>query len=679
MDTKSKIKIAFVVFVTLVCFVFLLAFLASLKPSPEPIVVPTRRGGRGRRHRTPQPISSPSEPVPIDPVVPFDIPFYIPPHLNQDNNLRFEAEDSPFKEVINMGKRTIVSPQIIADSYKPEEKKAVDHTFSLIFKGITNFQKALDKYPGTLAFVVTVSEVADKDNKAILTAAVERGAVLILQLEISDWVDAELIAVLKENLGQMCDDIQYSFNYMIPPIGFKKAADVELFLQDIDDRPEMVFPSWELNAESKIEDLQGAVIVDLLDDRALIIVEKQLDFYGDKDNALYKFINVWVSKEKPANIKGIQDFRSGFFTENDMLKITVSRANVFRDSVNIFKKHLEFREGLKTHTLIISFKGELGVDAGGVKKDWFTEMTKQMFSPEIGIFNASSTNQNVYYPNPLSFKRKDHLALFEFAGLFIAKALLDGIQINCHLSQVFYKHILGIKPSFQDLKEIDADIYNNMHYVLNANYLDDFNFEVSILSPDGNTNKSVSLKPESETVVNEENRFEYIALYSNFKMIFEIHEQMAAFMKGFNHLIPPNSIVGKLEVQDLDAMLAGAQEIDLDDWKRNTEYLNGYSESSQTIIWFWEFVEKLDDKDRRKVLRFATGSPAVPIGGFAALRTGSGGLRKFNIQCANTASRCPEAHTCFNNVQLPAYPTKALFDERILFMIAGSGAVFDMG
>ena len=41
---------------------------------------------------------------------------------------------------------------------------------------------------------------------------------------------------------------------------------------------------------------------------------------------------------------------------------------------------------------------------------------------------------------------------------------------------------------------------------------------------------------------------------------------------------------------------------------------------AQSVKWLWEIVNELDDEERRRFLKFFTGSDRAPIGGLGNLR-----------------------------------------------------------
>jgi len=129
-------------------------------------------------------------------------------------------------------------------------------------------------------------------------------------------------------------------------------------------------------------------------------------------------------------------------------------------------------------------------------------------------------------------------------------------------------------------------------------------------------------------------------------------EQMKAFMIGFNDIIP-QILVQIFDEKELELLIAGVGEIDVNDWRNNTIYKGGYSPQSQEIGWFWHAINKFEHEERARLLQFVTGTSKVPVEGFKALY-GSNGPQKFCIERVNI-NGLPRAHTCFNRLDLPPY------------------------
>jgi len=164
------------------------------------------------------------------------------------------------------------------------------------------------------------------------------------------------------------------------------------------------------------------------------------------------------------------------------------------------------------------------------------------------------------------------------------------------------------------------------------------------------------LKPNGSNItVTEENKMEYIRLVCQMKMTGAIRKQLNAFLEGFYDIIPKR-LISIFNEQELELLISGLPNIDIDDLKANSEY-HKYQPTSLQIQWFWRALRSFDQADRAKFLQFVTGTSKVPLQGFAALE-GMNGVQKFQIHRDDRSTdRLPSAHTCFNQLDLPAYET----------------------
>lgn len=65
-----------------------------------------------------------------------------------------------------------------------------------------------------------------------------------------------------------------------------------------------------------------------------------------------------------------------------------------------------------------------------------------------------------------------------------------------------------------------------------------------------------------------------------------VEEQFNSFIDGFNELIPPD-LVNVFDERELELLIGGIADIDVDDWKKHTDY-RGYTESDEVIVNFWK-------------------------------------------------------------------------------------------
>ena len=123
-----------------------------------------------------------------------------------------------------------------------------------------------------------------------------------------------------------------------------------------------------------------------------------------------------------------------------------------------------------------------------------------------------------------------------------------------------------------------------------------------------------------------------------------VEEQMNAFQEGLNELIP-RELLNVFDERELELLIGGISEIDIADWKKNTDY-RGYKEDDQVIKWFWEAVTEWDGEKKSRLLQFVTGTSRIPVNGFKDLQ-GSDGPRRFTIERTGEIDALPKSHTWF--------------------------------
>lgn len=83
--------------------------------------------------------------------------------------------------------------------------------------------------------------------------------------------------------------------------------------------------------------------------------------------------------------------------------------------------------------------------------------------------------------------------------------------------------------------------------------------------------------------VTEENKKEYVKLVCQMKMTGAIRKQIDSFLEGFYDIIPKR-LISIFDEQELELLISGLPNIDLEDLKANTEY-HKYTESSLQVCY----------------------------------------------------------------------------------------------
>ena len=356
-------------------------------------------------------------------------------------------------------------------------------------------------------------------------------------------------------------------------------------------------------------------------------------------------------------------------SNHKFIEIQVRRKNseLFSDSFNA----LSLRDAKDLRgKLIVNFENEEAVDAGGVKREWLTLLSKEMFNPDYMLFTLAK-NGTTYTINSDSGKyNPEHLKQFEFIGRIIAKAIFDGMMIDCYFTRIIYKLISGTQISYHDMEDYDPVYYNSLKWILE----NDLNEQGTFFTYSYDHNnlgeiQTIDLIENGRNIeVNESNKFDYVQKLCRSKLYDTIKLQIDALLKGFFEIIP-QKLISIFNYRELELVISGLPTIDIKDWKNNTIYEN-YYETSDIIKYFWEIIESFDNDERAEFLQFVTGSSKVPLEGFSALQ-GIGGINKFKISKVfdKNFDRLPTAHTCTNQLDLPEYPNKEILYERLTLAI----------
>ncbi|ORZ02266.1 hypothetical protein BCR43DRAFT_465212 [Syncephalastrum racemosum] len=305
--------------------------------------------------------------------------------------------------------------------------------------------------------------------------------------------------------------------------------------------------------------------------------------------------------------------------------------------------------------LMIKFDGEDGLDYGGLSREFFFLLSHEMFNPFYCLFEYSAHDNYTLQINPHSSINPEHLNYFRFIGRVVGLAIFHRRFLDAFFIVSFYKMILNKKVAVADMESVDADFHRSLQWMLDNDITDVLDLTFSTDDDRFGEVVSVDLKPGgSEIEVTEENKREYVNLVTEWRIYKRVEEQFKAFKEGFNQLIPQD-LINVFDERELELLIGGIAEIDVDDWKKHTDY-RGYTEQDDVIQWFWKCVRSWDSEKKSRLLQFTTGTSRIPVNGFKDLQ-GSDGPRRFTIEKAGEVTQLPKAHTCFNRIDMPPYKT----------------------
>ncbi|ORE11738.1 E3 ubiquitin-protein ligase RSP5 [Rhizopus microsporus var. microsporus] len=303
--------------------------------------------------------------------------------------------------------------------------------------------------------------------------------------------------------------------------------------------------------------------------------------------------------------------------------------------------------------LMIKFDGEDGLDYGGLSREFFFLLSHEMFNPFYCLFEYSAHDNYTLQINPHSGINPEHLNYFRFIGRVVGLAIFHRRFLDAFFIVSFYKMILNKKILVADMESVDAEFFRSLTWILENDITDVLDLTFSTDDDRFGEVVTVDLIPNGQNIeVTEENKKEYVNLITEWRIHKRVEEQFKAFKEGFNQLIP-QELINVFDERELELLIGGIAEIDVDDWKKHTDY-RGYTEQDDVIQWFWKCIRSWDSEKKARLLQFTTGTSRIPVNGFKDLQ-GSDGPRRFTIEKSGEITQLPKAHTCFNRIDMPPY------------------------
>lgn len=248
--------------------------------------------------------------------------------------------------------------------------------------------------------------------------------------------------------------------------------------------------------------------------------------------------------------------------------------------------------------------------------------------------------------------------------------------------RMIYKHILGWPITFEDVKAQDEEYYSSLKKLTKCEDLSMMCLDFTV------SEEHMGAHIEHELIeggamkeVTADNLNEYLEANIRYRMFNRTLPQLTELLLGFYDVIPEPPLT-IFDANELELVLCGLPEINMEDWQENTIYRGMFESegrSNQVVRWFWEVVsEEFDQEMKARLLQFCTGTSGVPLRGFAYLQGIDGNIKKFTIQGVDTKMFLyPKSHTCFNRIDLPYYESKKDLLEKLTIAITTSYVGFD--
>ncbi|GLV39987.1 uncharacterized protein CBL_10882 [Carabus blaptoides fortunei] len=365
---------------------------------------------------------------------------------------------------------------------------------------------------------------------------------------------------------------------------------------------------------------------------------------------------------------------------HEKLTMKVSREKLLESSMKATKS---FSVSDWCRNFEITFQGEQGIDWGGVRREWFELICAQLFDARNGLFTSfHEGQQSLVHPNP---SRPPNLKLkhFEFAGKVVGKCLYESALggsyrqlVRARFTRSFLAQVIGLRVHYKYFEQDDPDLYLSKIKFILDNDLDQMDMEIYFIEEQYDTNgqllRAVELIPGGSKIrVFNTTKLQYLDALAQFKLATCIKDELDAFLKGLNELIPDN-LLSIFDENELELLLCGTGHYSTADFKSHHVVNGNSSEFRRTLGWFWAAVGNFTQEEMARLLQFTTGCSQLPPGGFRELNP------RFQITAAPTFGNLPTAHTCFNQLCLPDYECYEHFEKSLLLAISEGTEGFGM-
>ncbi|XP_071494579.1 probable E3 ubiquitin-protein ligase HERC4 [Diadema antillarum] len=303
--------------------------------------------------------------------------------------------------------------------------------------------------------------------------------------------------------------------------------------------------------------------------------------------------------------------------------------------------------------LKVNFENEYALDFGGPRKEFFQELFKELMdTSRISVFRKLDESISSLLWFNAEYRDLDTVKKI---GFLFALMVYNRAIITVPFPVLLYEKLLNQKSlCFEDLSGLDAQLLKQL-CDLRKYSADDL--EAMVLN-------FADIKPGGEDIpVTPDNLEDYIQQKAMFYMAVD---QFDAFCQGFNMIERP-PILSIFQPEEFRDVILG-ERLDWESLENSTRYELPYHPQHPVIRRFWNVFHQLDEEDKRRYLKFLTGSDHVPVGGFESL--------KFTIKWMNAPERhgdppervCPEVMTCpgYISMDLPEYESEADTKFRLL-------------
>jgi hypothetical protein len=267
--------------------------------------------------------------------------------------------------------------------------------------------------------------------------------------------------------------------------------------------------------------------------------------------------------------------------------------------------------------------------------------------------------------------------LAQFLGKLVGMAVRHGLQMGLDLPAAVWRPLVGLSVGPHQLEAIDLLAEKLLKDVeasgkaLESGELSEPPAEWAHLTMTTHLSdlREVSLVPGGSCIpVTRENWREFVSL-TRLRRLQESSTMLRALREGLSAVLPVE-VFPLFTPMELERLICGVPSVDVDLLKQCTEY-DCVDPDSPHVQAFWEVLQEMQPEERTAFLRFVWARSRMPS-------SANDFPMSFKIQAPQGGahetpdSYLPHAQTCFFSLSLPAYSSKEVLRQKLLFAINNS-------
>lgn len=149
-----------------------------------------------------------------------------------------------------------------------------------------------------------------------------------------------------------------------------------------------------------------------------------------------------------------------------------------------------------------------------------------------------------------------------------------------------------------------------------------------------------------------------------------VQQQVEALLRGLNEVLDVRGLLA-FEGTELELLICGPS---FEKWTVNflvqaSRCDHGYSHESQAVLYFLQVLSEMDQSDQQRFVLFATGSPALPLGGLRKLHPRLTIVRRTPEGGRSPDVTLPTVMTCTNYFKLPEYSSLEITRKQVMYAV----------